>query len=308
MTARPYAGRLTCCHSQALLTAYAPHDTASREALIAFELASTVPFGIVSNPTDPNRILNCFIDPDLAIDRALESLGVEYRVQSWDADGAFPAAIDILRTWLRRGPTVVGPVDLGWLSYVGHGHIYATCDHYLVVLGVEGDVLSLCDPEGYPLLLVRVSDLLRAWRAADVPEGRGAFVMRQVLAPLSPRLTPSLIRMIVAHAAANVRAARQHEFGGGNALRLLARGWDALQRQPSLRRGTLFAVSIRMQRLLLQRRLAEELIANDPLLSSIDTAMALLGRVLSDSSHAPQMLLRAGDVEDELTGLLEARA
>lgn len=305
MTAHPYAGRLTCCHSQAMLTAYAAAGVAAREALIAFELASTVPFGIVARPADPNRLLTCWLDPDAAIDRALDIFGVEHRVRSWADDADSPEAFEALREWLGSGPTVVGPVDLGLLPYVGQRQIYATCDHFVVVLGMDDDLLRLCDPEGYPLVVVHIHKFARAWRASAVPEGRGAFVMRQVLEPLAPRLTPLVARKIAPQAVGNLRAAAQLPCGGGNALRLLAGGWHEMQRQPSLRRGLLFALSIRMQRLSLQRRFFEAAAAPRHILVEIDSAIALLGELLSGVGDAARRLADAAVIEDALGDSLE---
>lgn len=308
MNAHPYSGRLTCCHSQAILTAYAAANVAPRAALIALELASTVPFGIVAHPADANRLLTCWLDPDIGIDRALDIFGVRYRVRSWADSADSIEAVEVLREWLNSGPAVVGPVDLGLLPYVGLGHIYATCDHYVVVLGMDGDLLRLCDPEGYPLVVVRTHEFVRAWRAAMVPEGRGTFVMRQVLGPLAPRLTPQVTRTIGAQAICNLRAAAQLPAGGGNALRLLAHGWHGMQRQPSLRRGFLFALSIRIQRLFLQWRFAEAIRAPKHLLTELESAIALHSEVLSGIGDAAGRLNDAAAIEDALGDLFEASA
>src|SRR5438132_553455 len=87
-TIPPYYGNLISCHSQAFLSAY-PAAFSAVETW-EFEALTTIPFGLASRPADPNRLITCHLDPDVGLDRALDTLGVGVDVQ-WLQPGESPS-------------------------------------------------------------------------------------------------------------------------------------------------------------------------------------------------------------------------
>ncbi len=111
--------------------------------------------------------------PDLGINMALDLLGYTYDEHAYAADAALP--LDDLRTTLANGPAVIGPLDMGCLSYIpGHKFMHGS-DHYVLALAVENAALRVHDPAGYPHALLPHDDLECAWRAEAIAYRRGAF-------------------------------------------------------------------------------------------------------------------------------------
>ena len=120
-----------------------------------------------------NLIFFDLYSTDLGISMALDLLGYTYDEQAYAADSALP--LDDLRTTLAGGPAIIGPLDMGCLSYMP-GHKYMRgADHYVLALAFENETLRVHDPAGYPHALLPRDDLERAWRAEAIAYRRGAF-------------------------------------------------------------------------------------------------------------------------------------
>ncbi|MFC3995780.1 hypothetical protein ACFOVU_07630 [Nocardiopsis sediminis] len=115
-------------------------------------------------------------DPEIGIDEALDALGwTAFKVQC----GGEENALGTLRSALRSGPVMVGPVEMGHLRHQPGMSGPIGADHYLVVLDFDRDGVTAHDPQGYPYARIAIADLLAAWRA---PLSYGApFTMRSSL-------------------------------------------------------------------------------------------------------------------------------
>ncbi len=166
------------CHTQAFMSAY---DLPFAMTPAEFEVVTTTPFGVRCVPGDPHRLLVPYLDPDVGLDRGCELLGL--RVETlWYGASEGGAALTVLDGWLRTGPVVLGPLDLGYLTYYDMAETLRGCDHYLVVLGRGGDgQFVVRDPEGFIQVDLGQETLMRAWAASAVPEGRGAFTQRRLV-------------------------------------------------------------------------------------------------------------------------------
>ena len=245
--------RIINCHTQALLSAFdLPYDVTPAE----FELLTTVPFGVRAVPSDPTRLVAPMLDPDVGLDRAFTLLGVECDAV-WRTDSDEAEALASLCRWLRVGPVLLGPLDLGKLGYHFAGSTLHGCDHYCVAIGHEcGHTFLLRDPEGADLVRVSSVDLVRAWRAEDVPEGRGSFAMRRlrISAQSAERSSFALPARLASYMAGNLVAASEHELGGPNAWSSLR----SLDLDPTNRRGLVLllpsaAMRYRLSAILLDR-------------------------------------------------------
>src|SRR5206468_4332148 len=110
----------------------------------------------------------------------------------------------LLEEWSVKGPVLLGPLDMGMLPYFFHSELFRGIDHYIVVMGVDEDIVWFSDPEAVPLATMSRDELVSAWRAEHVPEGRGAFVMRRIEGMYSPSIDRSLIDATIRFASANL--------------------------------------------------------------------------------------------------------
>lgn len=297
------------CHVQALLSA---HTFSAGLTASVVELATTAPFGVRVVPEDPTRLLIPFLDPDLGLDRAAMILGLTVET-GWFDVGDAETAVASLNDWLQTGPVVLGPLDLGRLPHGALAHTLRGCDHYLTVLGraASGD-LVIVDPEGWVQVEVAKTDLMAAWAADAVPEGRGAYVLRRLRAGESGEVRadpPSdLFERIAAFALENLAAADTHATGGARGLRLLA----DLAPSPTERRS----LSILLPSAAARYRLAATF-AHSGRPRMPETEWAKLGILLDDqvatlaTAHGDLLAgrfssspyRRAADVEESLTDL-----
>jgi acyl-CoA synthetase (AMP-forming)/AMP-acid ligase II len=219
----PTSRHLINCHTQAFMSAY---DFPFTMTPAEFEVVTTTPFGVRCVPDDPHRLLVPYLDPDIGLDRGCQLLGL--RVETlWHGPSEGAAALAVLDGWLRTGPVVLGPLDLGYLSYHEMAETLRGCDHYLVVLGRGGDgQFVVRDPEGFIQVDLGQDTLVRAWAASAVPEGRGAFTQRRLVLDgregECPTSEADLLHRIAGHALDNLAAAADEQTGGSDAYRALA--------------------------------------------------------------------------------------
>lgn len=114
---------------------------------------------------------------------------------------------------------MLGPLDLGELTYHPLASTLRGCDHYLVALGRDrAGGLLVRDPEGAVLVRVADSVLRRAWANRDVPEGRGAFTLRRMLITDAPGTElERLLDRLALFALDNLVAAARKPGGGADA-------------------------------------------------------------------------------------------
>jgi len=254
----PYAGAVTSCHAQALALAE-PRLAALHVAWL--DILSTVPAGIVVRRARPMRLLDCVLDPDLALDRALELLGVRHELRFCQRGEDQDGTLALLGDWLAQGPVMLGPLSMGRLPYLPNAQLlYEGMDHYLVARGLQDGLVLVDDPEGYFELPVRYEALLPALRAQDLPEGRGGFTMRRIIG-IEGNLVQSwrdCLPEVVRLCAANLRLAAACPDGGPAAIRTLATDLPKLSRLGESRAKLLYGLERRVEKCLLLSMLLSE--------------------------------------------------
>ena len=70
--------------------------------------------------------------------------------------------MDHISAELRERPILMGPLDMGFLSYMPNHTYLHGCDHYVLAFGLEDGWVRLHDPAGYPFATLPVSDLVQA--------------------------------------------------------------------------------------------------------------------------------------------------
>lgn len=117
--------------------------------------------------------------PDLSISHSLKILGFDYE-DFYLKDGAEVNLEEIkgkLETFLSNGPVVLGPLDMGHLTYNPNHTILYGVDHFVTVYGIDDQYLYLHDPAGFACMKVTFNDILEAWKAEDIDYKRGSYSM-----------------------------------------------------------------------------------------------------------------------------------
>ena len=117
--------------------------------------------------------------PDLSITHSLKILGFDYE-DFYLKDGAEVNLEEIkrkLETFLSNGPVVLGPLDMGHLTYNPNHTILYGVDHFVTVYALDGQYLYLHDPAGFACMKVAFKDILEAWKADAIDYKRGAYSM-----------------------------------------------------------------------------------------------------------------------------------
>ena len=117
--------------------------------------------------------------PDLSISHSLKILGFDYE-DFYLKDGAEVNLEEIkrkLETFLFNGPVVLGPLDMGHLSYNPNHTILYGVDHFVTVYDIDDQYLYLHDPAGFACMKVAFNDILEAWKAEGIDYKRGAYSM-----------------------------------------------------------------------------------------------------------------------------------
>ena len=117
--------------------------------------------------------------PDLSISHSLKILGFDYE-DFYLKDGAEVNLEEIkrkLETFLSNGPVVLGPLDMGHLTYNPNHTILYGVDHFVTVYGIDNQYLYLHDPAGFACMKVTFTDILEAWKAEAIDYKHGAYSM-----------------------------------------------------------------------------------------------------------------------------------
>ena len=117
--------------------------------------------------------------PDLSISHSLKILGFDYE-DFYLKDGSEVDLEEIkrkLETFLSNGPVVLGPLDMGHLTYNPNHTILYGVDHFVTVYGIDDQYLYLHDPAGFACMKVTFNDIIEAWKAEAIDYKRGAYSM-----------------------------------------------------------------------------------------------------------------------------------
>ena len=117
--------------------------------------------------------------PDHSITHSLKILGFDFE-EFYVKDGTEVDLEEIkgkLESFLSNGPVVLGPLDMGHLTYNPNHPILYGVDHFVTVYAVDGQYLYLHDPAGFACMKVPFSDIIEAWKAEAIDYKSGAYSM-----------------------------------------------------------------------------------------------------------------------------------
>jgi hypothetical protein len=183
------------------------------------ECLTTMPFGYTYLAA-PQLFFFDGLDPDQGLTRALAALGWTCRVER---GGDAQAALGRLRVAIREGPALLGPLDMGYLTYQPNYRILGGADHFVVALAVEEQHVVVHDPKGYPYATLPLAALLQAWRAERIGYTADAYTLRAGFHAVEAVSRREMIRRSLPLIRANVQRdpAGPQVYGGIRALRLL---------------------------------------------------------------------------------------
>jgi hypothetical protein len=116
---------------------------------------------------------NCLSSPEKGVSIAFKTLGFEVIEKASKADERVP--MDELRRDLARSPVLLGPLDMGYLTYLPNHRVLGGCDHYVLALEMDETDLLLHDPAGYPFVRLSLEQLEPAWRAERIAWSCGTY-------------------------------------------------------------------------------------------------------------------------------------
>jgi hypothetical protein len=174
----PYVGNSTLCftNSLAMCLKHANQTTIPEVGFI--ECTTLMPFGSMFLdlgdtplffPNPPNT------NPDKGVTDAISSLGWECEI--WRGEDSDLALTQLLEA-LKYSPVLLGPLDMGHLSYDPHAKAKFGGDHYIVALSVEGNQIVVHDPQLYPYATIPTKNLLQALDGLRLGYVKNKYTMR----------------------------------------------------------------------------------------------------------------------------------
>jgi hypothetical protein len=241
-----YSGNLTCCGTHAIYSGF--FQKWDYQDIFKFEAITTVPFGIVHHPDNPFRLFTCYCDPDFGLEYAFQVLDIPYRIHCSGSSSKAQEALDVLDEWLKEGNVVLGPLNMEDLVYISNRNLLQAMDHYIIVCGTEGERYIVSDSEGMCLTRIDKEDLVKAWAADKIPEGRGSYIMRQVLTDSLPVFEKEVYREAGKQIVVNLNECEKDDNCGSNGLYKLAENQERILSNANLKRRMCFDIPVRIQR------------------------------------------------------------
>lgn len=137
------------------------------------EVLSGVGLGVTMYGNGSIFLHNNTADPDVAISNALKMLGYSFVEEKSNSADVMP--MNELKEVLKTSTAILGPVDMGYLTY-SPNHQYAKgADHYVLAYDIDEHFIYVHDPASFPYVRLPLEKLELAWKADDIPYGRGPF-------------------------------------------------------------------------------------------------------------------------------------
>lgn len=137
------------------------------------EVLSGVGLGITMYGNGSLLLNNTTADPDVAISKAMGICGFSFIEVFSKADAECP--IDELKKVLERSPAILGPVDMGYLTYSPNHPFQKGSDHYVLAYRMDDKYIYVQDPANFPYVRLPLEMFKKAWEAENIAYSRGKY-------------------------------------------------------------------------------------------------------------------------------------
>lgn len=242
-------------------------------------------------------------DPDTGVTQALGLLGWESDLESF---ASADEALERLAALCTDGPVFVGPLDMGLLLHQPGSDRPIGADHFVAVLDVGPDGVTMHDPQGHPYAWLPREAFVAAWGSDTIGYGTGVFRLRTNFRRLAERTPQEALQELLPLALQ--WACRDDARGQGSAvgLRTLADRAEGGLGAPAL--PVLQNFSLRLGA---RRRVdaAVELAAWPEVAGTLDLQARALGKaqlaaVRGDDAVLAATFRRVADLHDDLVDVL----
>lgn len=110
-----------------------------------------------------------FALPNEELSRAFKILGFECKERIVSKKNNPP--INELRNDLKNSPVVIGPLDMGYLTYNPTYPFLGGADHYVLIYGYDDKNIYLHDPEKFPCVSLSFKKLELSWKSKKILYG-----------------------------------------------------------------------------------------------------------------------------------------
>lgn len=180
LTFIPYSGNSDYCYPNSLRMSLqaAGMDARALPDAGLLECLTTLPFGKLYLDLEDGPLIlfsSSEVDPDAGLTLAIKALGWTCEEQR----GQGPeGALASLREAVREAPALIGPVDMGYLSYNPFHHGLSGGDHFVVALVITDALITLHDPWKFPYVTLPIAEFMQAWRAERVGYLQAPYTFR----------------------------------------------------------------------------------------------------------------------------------
>jgi hypothetical protein len=275
------------------------------------ECVTTVPFGFVYVASDSGGFAVNGYSPHVGVERALKALQYDYRFRCFrSAD----KALSFLKRSLEREPVLIGPVDMGFLTYDPYCKLKKGADHYVMALGFDRDHLILNDPDGYLQVRLPIGDFAKAWNAEAIAYKRGPYSLWLVKEKLGTPSVEKLYRDTLVLGLQNLkekgrkyRAGRVIFYAGPLAVKKLAEDIKRYKLRRWLRFYATFTFRVSAQRCFDSSMFIKDVpFKNDNLEKASETRMQQAFRYGECQTEASRMKFsKVAETLEEISGLEE---
>ena len=216
-----YTGNSHYCYSNSLHMCLKQAGMVNLPDAGLLECMTGMPFGALFLRFETPLFFSSHADlnPHSGLSRALNILG--WTCTAWEGDDA-ESSLEALKENLKKGPVLLGPLDLGFLPYDPNHKLKRGGDHFIVVLKLDDDKVQVHDPQFYPFAVLPVDDLMRAWNATELGYATCTYTLRGDFLEERQVSTDDMLEDTLKNARKLIHAAPSGPvfYGGSKAFRL----------------------------------------------------------------------------------------
>lgn len=218
----PYVGGGPYCYANSFATVLGVK--APSTAVIEFATSSAFGMEVLNLPKNPLLFFSPYgWEPLHSFDHALKAMGwcCTEIIGKDEQD-----ALGSLKIALQRGPIFAGPVEMGLLGHQPDSRGAIGADHYVVVLGIDDDIVEMHDPHGYPYATLPVKEFMAAWKTDSLRYGK-SYTMRTDFEQVEVVTEEEIIRRSIPNALKHISCPSEglHDMPPGSAGNEAATKW-----------------------------------------------------------------------------------